>query len=111
MITPTVGRIVLYRNRQVTEAMIELRPDDPMPAMIVFCHSDRLVNLSVFLPNGTVIGAHCVPLLQADDPHVFDKAAPYCTWMPYQLGQAARTEAAEAALAGTPQLTPAHRAG
>jgi hypothetical protein len=88
MITPTVGRVVWYH---------------PLPrstiihaALIVHVHNQRLVNLAAFGSNGIGYGVTSVTLLQDDDP------APefhHASWMPYQVGQAAKTEAAEAALA------------
>jgi hypothetical protein len=61
--------------------------------------NDRMVNLAVFDSNGVAHSKTSVPLLQDDDPkpeHGF-----FCEWMPFQKGQAAKTEALESQLADT----------
>lgn len=80
MITPTVGRIVWYRGYgTVPEAQA-------LPAMIVYVHNDRLVNLARWDQHGDPLaGMQRVQLVQDGDP------APdghYCTWMPYQTAVA-----------------------
>jgi len=94
MIRPTVGRVVLFWPILNPGE----RPDaQPWAAIVTYVWSDRMVNLSVFAHNGVQRSCTSVPLLQDGD------AAPisgyYCEWMPYQKGQAARTEAAERQLA------------
>lgn len=85
MIKPTVGRVVWYYSSKA--------PDTPFAAMIAHVHNDRMVNLMVVEQDGDTYGRSSVPLLQDDDK---PSGAFWCAWMPYQLGQAARTEAAEA---------------
>lgn len=82
MIIPTVGRMVWYYG----DNMID---DQPMAATIAFVHSDRLVNLSVIDPNGYQFPLQSVPLVQEGEERPMGF---YCTWMPYQIGQAAKTE-------------------
>ncbi len=83
MIEPTVGRVVWFH-----EALAR----NTLAAIISYVWNARLVNLAVFGVNGNCYGATSVKLLQPGD------VAPqgsYCEWMPYQIGQAKRTEEAE----------------
>lgn len=84
MIKPTVGRVVLFFP-------VEGAP--PQAATIAAVHTDTEVNLGVFLQGGSVSGYTNVPLL--DENQAPPMSGPFCTWMPYQLGQAAKTESAE----------------
>jgi hypothetical protein len=86
MIKPTVGRVVWFR------ILPEAREQ---AAVVCYVHDDRMVNLVVFDMNGVPYSACSVKLLQDDD-----EAPKYqhCLWMPYQKGQAAKTEALEAQL-------------
>jgi hypothetical protein len=102
MIKPTVGRVVLYvpcENDFMGPGAIS-RPysGQKLAAMVTSVHGDRMVNISVLDPNGKQFPVWSCTLLQDDD------AAPetgrYCQWMDYQKGQAAKTEALEAKLAG-----------
>lgn len=90
MIKPTIGRVVWYHALDST-------PDQqPQAAMVAYVHSDTMVNLGVFDMNGMPgTGETSVFLWQGDRG---DKPAPgtrYCEWMPYQQGQAAKTDALE----------------
>ena len=98
MIPPSHGRIVWYTparksgdfdsDGQVTQH----DKQKPLAAMVVHVWSDRLVNLVVFDSNGTAHARTSVDLLQGDDADPV--LGRFCSWMPYQLGQAARSEAA-----------------
>ena len=66
---------------------------DPRKAKNV--HGDRMVNLTVHDHNGVSWPVCSVPLLQEGDAPVVGSF--YCEWMPYQKGQAAKTEALEKA--------------
>jgi hypothetical protein len=55
-----------------------------------------MVNLSVVDHNGRQLGVTSVPLHQLENER---PNGMYCEWMPYQQGQAAKTEALEAKLA------------
>jgi hypothetical protein len=90
MIKPSIGRVVLYWDRS---------PDRPAQsqahaALVSYVHSDTMVNLSVFDAEGHPFSKTSVRLLQDNDEA---PNGPYCEWMPYQKGQAAKTEALEAA--------------
>jgi len=98
MIVPTNGRIVWYypgsADPLATVLSAHAHPQ-PLAAIVAWVWNNHMVNLVVFTPDGTApVARTSVMLLQDDD------AAPegqsYCAWMPYQLGQAARAEAAEA---------------
>jgi hypothetical protein len=91
MIKPTVGRVVWYRPA-VPQAQ-------PNAAIVVYVHDDRHVNLTVFSRDGGTFGMSDVYLLQDDllDDHIdaIKHGGNYCEWMPYQKGQAAKTEQLE----------------
>lgn len=85
MIKPTIGRRVwFYPNGAISG--FTASPDQPCDAGIAYVWTDRMVNLSVADHNGVVMGRTSVPLLQDDDP--VPASGAYCTWMPYQVGQA-----------------------
>ena len=86
VISPTVGRIVLYRPAGSDPAA------QPHAAIVTFVHDDRCVNLAIFNEGGSLYHGTQVTLVQDGD------ATPetgYAEWMPYQKGQAAKTESAE----------------
>jgi hypothetical protein len=91
MIRPTVGRVVWYRPNGREELNV-LDPAQPLAAIVAFVHGDKMVNLSVIDHVGQRHAVERVVLLQeGDNP----SAGHYCEWMPYQKGQAARTEQLE----------------
>jgi hypothetical protein len=96
-IKPTVGRVVLFVPKTAKyEFGFCFVAGRAHAALVTAVHGDRCVNIAAFDANGKSYGFTSVTLRQTDDP------APdgdYCEWMPYQLGQAAKTEAAEKALA------------
>lgn len=93
VITPTVGRVVWYWRDPAGQKTVD---DQPEAAIVVKVHSDTMVNLRVFDHDGGACGVKDVVLRQPDDGV---PACSFCEWMPYQVGQAARTEAAENQLA------------
>ena len=93
MIQPTVGRVVWYWPAGVAHT------EPPLAAMVAKVWSDTMVNLAVFDANGHAHGGYTSVLLIQDDAAV-PSGGFYATWMPYQKGQAARTDAAEARAAG-----------
>lgn len=102
MITPSNGRVVWYTparsfgnaENMSDHAVAQHDKLKPLAAMVVHVWGDRMVNLVVFDSNGSVIPRTSVVLLQDDDPK--PEGGRFCSWMPYQLGQAAKTEALEA---------------
>ena len=89
MIEPTVGRIVWF----FTPASI----GDPQAAIVTRVWSNTMVNLCVFNFDGNISSVTSVDLLQ-DDTKPSGQSR-WCEWMPYQKGQAAKTEALEQKLA------------
>jgi hypothetical protein len=101
MIKPTVGRKVWYRPSPEDIAgtaqgdKMEVNGTEPLDATVVAVWSDRLVNLAIFDIYAKVHERRSVTLLQEGDalPQFYGR---YAEWMPYQTGQAKKTEYAEA---------------
>ena len=94
MISPTVGRIVLYYENGKTQFDANEQPE---AAMVAYVHSDTMVNLSVIDHNGGQFAATAVFLYQGDGDR---PQSAYAEWMAYQKGQAAKTEQLESAMKG-----------
>lgn len=90
MIQPTNGRIVLFTPVEGDLRFNRLNAE-PMSAMVVHVWDNRRVNLSVFDHVGIQRSMLNVTLLQDDDAKPLN--GPFCEWMPYQKGQAARHDA------------------
>jgi hypothetical protein len=92
MIIPTVGRVVLFYKHGKTQ---KDAGEQPEAAIIAHVWSDTCVNLAYFDANGVAHNATSVPLYhwEGDRPECF-----FCEWMPYQKGQAAKTEELEGKL-------------
>ncbi len=86
MIKPTVGRMVwYYQNPLVYKgSLVKQRA-----AIICYVHDDGLINLSVFDEQGHSYPALGVQLVQEGEETPSNY---YATWMPYQIGQAKKTE-------------------
>jgi hypothetical protein len=93
MIKPTVGRVVLYTPLPQMERTFP--HEQPFAAIITYVWNDGLVNLLVMRDDGATFPKTSVPLVHEGEP-----AQGQCGWMPYQKGQAAKTEAAEAKVSG-----------
>lgn len=104
MIKPTVGRIVLYwealpggfnRPELIEKHMASVQPQ---AAIVTFVHpdSDR-INVTRFSSEGIAIPQTDVPLVQDDAAR--PSHGGWAEWMPYQKGQAAKTQSLEARLA------------
>jgi hypothetical protein len=92
MIKPTVGRVVWFW-------MPNSPQKEPLAAMVAAVITDSIVNLSVIDAEGNQFGQKGVPLVQDGEK---SPAMAYCEWMPYQKGQAAKTEALQASLGAKP---------
>ena len=93
MIKPTVGRVVWFYKHTAGQHK------GPLAAHVAFVHHDSMVNLMVIDEDGNPRSATHVLLVQEGGPLPF---ANYCEWMPYQKGQAAKTEALEAQAGTSP---------
>lgn len=85
MIKPTIGRIVWFYpyGRSQVEAK-----EQPHAAIIAYVHSAECINIAYFDVNGIAKPANGVRLCHDDEPRP-DFA--FAEWMPYQIGQAAKT--------------------
>lgn len=100
-ILPTVGRVVWFYDQKRRPGFHANTDGAPYAAIIAAVCSDSIVNLTVFDAAGTATGRVGVPL--SHDGGRPAGADYWCEWMPYQKGQAAKTEALEAALGCTPK--------
>jgi hypothetical protein len=89
MITPTVGRVVWYRPQRGYTGSED--PACRYAAHVAKVNPDGSVNLMVIDPWGQALGRVNVILAQDREPQPGE-----AEWMPFQKGQAAKTEAAEA---------------
>ena len=89
MITPTVGRVVwVIRPRETTDI------HQPEIGLISYVWNDHMINVAGFDHDGKSFSITSLPLVQDDEPK---PEGNFAVWMPFQKGQAARAEAAEAA--------------
>ena len=89
-ITPTPGRIIWFtpgNNDGITRNGAE-----PLAAIVAGVLADGTVNLAVFDARGNLSQRHAVEIVDADAANV--PVNGFASWMPYQLGQAAKTERA-----------------
>lgn len=89
VIKPTVGRIVWYWVAKPSPQT------QPLAAIVASVIDDSHVSLGVFDASGASHPEANVPLIQDGD--AVPQLSHYCEWMPYQKGQAAKTEALEKA--------------
>jgi len=84
MIQPTIGRVVWFWETK--------EQSQPQTGLVCYVHSSTLVNLAVFDANGNPQSRTSVLLYQGDTerPERY-----FAEWMPYQKGQAAKTEQLE----------------
>jgi hypothetical protein len=100
VIQPTVGRKVWYYPSEYDRGLHASKPEtiiqgsveQPYDATVVYAHSERLVNLMVVDHNGNIHKRPSVQLVQPSDTRPTGGA--YCTWMPYQVGQADKASSA-----------------
>ena len=87
VIVPTVGRVVWFYPAD------RLVQDAPLAAMVTAVHSDTCVNLAVFGRNGVPMSHPPTSVMLVQPGKPVPKAGPYCEWMPFQIGQAAKQTA------------------
>lgn len=99
-ITPTVGRVVhvYIDGNYALNHEPELAIDTPLAAIIARVISDERVNLTVFNHDGNAFALQAVFLVSGDQ---VPSGENYAVWMPYQKGQAAKTEQLESMLTGS----------
>lgn len=96
VITPTPGRIVWFYPAD-HDGIGQLK-GQPLAAIVAGVHNDHLVNLAVFDAYGNTQQRSNVHLVQPDEDR---PNSAHATWMPYQIGQAAKTEQVERAIEQT----------
>lgn len=92
LIKPTVGRIVLFDDNQTASRK--------QAAIVTDVHSDICINVCVFPSYGSPVSVTSVRLIQDGEEPPKTGEGRFCEWMPYQKGQAAKTEELEAKIAG-----------
>lgn len=90
----TVGRVVWFYSYTPN-----VGHKGPLAGHVCAVPSDRYVNLMIITENGQPLAKGTVPLIQHGEEV---PQADYCTWMPYQIGEAARTAAMPKQLGNSP---------
>lgn len=91
VIKPTVGRVLWYYPHGKTQVDAGKQPH---AAMVAYVHGDSCVNIGYLDGSGNHRNQTSVRLVHQGEEL---PESGFCAWMPYQMGQAARTEAAEKA--------------
>lgn len=86
VIKPTVGRVVWFYPKD------RLVQEPPLAAIVTAVWGDRCVNLAVFAPNGVPLSHPPTSVTLVQPGEVPPGVGCYCTWMPFQIGQAQKTE-------------------
>lgn len=95
MIQPTVGRIVWFYEwvSSIHPQSPKSHHEGPLAAIVTVIHNDRCISVSVFRQGREATHHVSVKLLQDENEEIPN--TDYCCWMPYQKGQAAKTEQLE----------------
>lgn len=94
-IIPTNGRVMLYHPCSAEKAQgVVVQHDPKQPLKCDVCHvwSEDMVNVVVTDSNGRQHMRTSVPIVQEGSPFTASAISSHCTWMDYQLGQAAKYE-------------------
>lgn len=83
IIKPTVGRVVWFWEKKPENEF-----DQPQAAMVAHVWGDNCVNLAIFDPNGVPVAKPPTSIRLIQEGDEFPAAGHYCSWMPYQQGQA-----------------------
>ena len=93
IIVPTVGRVVwVFRPSETIDAK------QPEVALVTYVWGDRLINVAGWNANGQPFVLTSLVLVQPEEPKPLGN---FAAWMPYQKGQAAKTENLERQLGQT----------
>mgnify|MGYP003494857881 CR=1 FL=1 len=88
MIPPTVGRVVwFYPKGHPSYAQ-------PLAAIVAHVWSDTCVNLAIFDANGRPMPEPPTSVLLVQPGSEAPSGGLYCSWMPFQVGQAKAQKAA-----------------
>lgn len=91
MIKPTVGRVVwFWPGYNLPPGFILHNHMQPCEARIAYVWSDQMLNICATDQAGNQHPFTSVPLIQDDQPK--PSAGFFCSWMPYQVGQAKKLE-------------------
>jgi hypothetical protein len=89
-ILPTVGRVVWFSPSRLAgdDRFAHIDGRKPLAAIVPHVFNDALVNLAAFDSNGTSHSRTSVPLVQEGEAK--PEHGCFCSWMPYQVGKAAK---------------------
>ena len=91
-IEPTIGRVVWYWPATLPAYdQGQFDKTTPYTAQICYVHKDGKINIAGFKHDGNPFICRGIELHQGEG----DAPPNYAQWMPYQKGQAAKTEALE----------------
>lgn len=95
MIKPTVGRVVWVFNRAGRAKLVGTAGIQPEVGFITYVHDDRIINVGGFTALGQPYAVTLIALQDDDIPQspAGEREGCWAEWMPYQKGQAAKTEA------------------
>ena len=94
-IKPTVARMVHFYPG-AHNAFFNAKPGEPLAAIVAAVNADGTLNLSVIDSEGYQSPAKGIPLLQ--NGCQTNIGGDHCEWMPYQVGQAQKTEEVQSQL-------------
>jgi hypothetical protein len=86
MIPPTVGRVIWFRPIGARGG------EQPLSASIAHVNHDGTINIGYFSPIGQACAAVGIEIWDGESER---PTGAYCEWMPYQKGQAQKTEQLE----------------
>lgn len=93
MIKPTVGRVVWFYPRGSSQEQ------QPLAAIVAHVWSDACVNLAIFDANGCPMEKPPTSILLIQPGNEVPTGGNYCTWMPFQVGQAKAQQSEQAKVA------------
>lgn len=102
VIEPTVGRVVHYYPKGWS------KDQQPLAAIVAYVHSSSRVNLAIFNEEGIPFSPLPTHVFLLQDGDEVPENEGYCAWMPYQKGQAQKTEQLEKKVAEAAPLGSSH---